>query len=233
MSDQPKKSHLTYEDCVMIQHYWNDNKLSTVKIAELLGKAQSTIWRELKKGADTNLNDIPNDVLLSNKHGFIRYSANIGQRYKLKQHESREGARKLTFYWQTKIEDYLNNKGWTPEDFVVSFPKCPISASTIRNYIRKGYLNIDRTSFGHSYHWSQDKTKPRTLKQAMLHHLEDELGDPQIVKRLPIENRPKSVDNRRYFGHWEGDLVVSRDDKQTLIMVLVERKTRYTVLFLF
>lgn len=235
-TESKSRKRLTYEERVMIQHYWNDNKLSTAEIGRLLGRSQSTIWRELKKGATVNVNELSNDALLANKHGLLTYSATIAQQYKLSKHAVHGGARKLTFYWKTQIEEYLNDKGWSPEDFVSSFPKCPLSASTIRNYIRKGYIVVDRSAYGHSNHWSHKKPKNVSDREIMGHVMEKQLIDEldsnpvQVVKRLSIESRPASVETRRYFGHWEGDLVISRDHKKSSILVLVERKTRYTVI---
>jgi IS30 family transposase len=33
---------------------------------------------------------------------------------------------------------------------------------------------------------------------------------PKIPNRVPIDVRPKSVETRRYYGHWEGDSLISR-----------------------
>ena len=47
----------------------------------------------------------------------------------------------------------------------------------------------------------------------------------KIPNRIPIEERPISVDNRSRFGHWEGDSLVSRKSLAALNS-LVERKSR-------
>ncbi|NKB23581.1 MAG: IS30 family transposase [Kiritimatiellae bacterium] len=49
----------------------------------------------------------------------------------------------------------------------------------------------------------------------------------QHARRTSIEKRPKPVENREEFGHWELDLIVG--EKRTtkpVLMTLVERKTR-------
>lgn len=48
--------------------------------------------------------------------------------------------------------------------------------------------------------------------------------------RLMIGKRPKHVDNRKEFGHYEGDFIESGRDGKGSILVLVERKTRYPFL---
>jgi IS30 family transposase len=45
---------------------------------------------------------------------------------------------------------------------------------------------------------------------------------------VPIKDRPKHVERRKEFGHWEGDLVIFGTTRPSNISCLVERKTRYT-----
>src|SRR5699024_8212569 len=45
-----------------------------------------------------------------------------------------------------------------------------------------------------------------------------------------IEERPKEVDSRQHFGHWEIDTLVGAKDKDDpVLLTLVERKTRYEI----
>jgi len=48
-----------------------------------------------------------------------------------------------------------------------------------------------------------------------------------IDGRIMIDKRPKKVENRREFGHFEGDFIESGKDGKGSLLVLVERKTRY------
>lgn len=45
--------------------------------------------------------------------------------------------------------------------------------------------------------------------------------------RVSIEKRPKYVEKRLQFGHFEGDFIESGKDGEGSLLVLVERKTRY------
>lgn len=47
-----------------------------------------------------------------------------------------------------------------------------------------------------------------------------------IPLRIPLEQRPKEVENREVIGHWEGDAVVSRQSLAAL-QVSAERKSRF------
>ena len=51
-----------------------------------------------------------------------------------------------------------------------------------------------------------------------------------IDGRTMINKRPKRVENRREFGHFEGDFLESGKDGKGSLLVLVERKTRYPFL---
>lgn len=51
-----------------------------------------------------------------------------------------------------------------------------------------------------------------------------------IDGRTMIDDRPKKVDSRREFGHYEGDFIESGKDGKGSLLVLVERKTRYPFL---
>ena len=50
----------------------------------------------------------------------------------------------------------------------------------------------------------------------------------KIKNKISIEQRPKDIDNRESFGHWEGDSIVSKGMK-SFLNTLVERNTRYLV----
>ena len=52
-------------------------------------------------------------------------------------------------------------------------------------------------------------------------------GVSRIPNRVPIQNRPKSVDDKREFGYWEGDLMSFQKNSQHML-VLRERKTMFT-----
>lgn len=51
-----------------------------------------------------------------------------------------------------------------------------------------------------------------------------------IDGRTMIDERPKRVDKRLEFGHFEGDFIESGKDGKGSLLVLVERKTRYPFL---
>lgn len=51
-----------------------------------------------------------------------------------------------------------------------------------------------------------------------------------ISDRTFIDERPKSVATRRFFGDWEADFIVSGKKGSGALLVLVERKSRYVII---
>ena len=52
----------------------------------------------------------------------------------------------------------------------------------------------------------------------------------QLKDRVFIDKRPKSIAKRRFFGDWEGDFIVSGKSGKGVLLVLVERKSRYVII---
>jgi IS30 family transposase len=52
--------------------------------------------------------------------------------------------------------------------------------------------------------------------------------EPSIPNRIPISQRPESVEDRTEFGHWEGDLVHFTRQRD-ILLTLHERSTRLTL----
>lgn len=51
-----------------------------------------------------------------------------------------------------------------------------------------------------------------------------------LTDRVFIDKRPKSIEKRRRFGDFEGDFIVSGKSGKGVLLVLVERKSRYVVI---
>jgi len=73
----------------------------------------------------------------------------------------------------------------------------------------------------------------RQIEHHLYHHAVKRKGGPKrgrsvlIDGRTTIEERPKRVQHRLEFGHYEGDFIESGKDGHGSLLVLVERKTRY------
>jgi len=93
-------------------------------------------------------------------------------------------------------------------------PECYVSHETIYKYIyEKKREWIPLLARGHK------RRRRRTGKYK-------NRGKNRIPGRVPITKRPDSVLNRKIFGHFEADLMVTKVCKAA-ILVLIERKTRF------
>jgi len=172
-------------------------------IARQLGRAPSTIGRELRRAERTR----------------STYRATRGQ------HVARRSAqrpRKLVTHplLQAYVHAQLTQR-WSPEQIArrlkAEYPDDPtmrVSHETIYTYL---------------YVLPRGELK-RTLLRALRHrrtHRRVRRGN--IPAMLSIEERPAEVAARTVPGHWEGDLIVGRRNASAL-GTLVERTTRTTLL---
>lgn len=89
-----------------------------------------------------------------------------------------------------------------------------MSVPTLYSYIKAGILNITEQHLPRA--GKQRKRKAKQYKQSYAK-----------LRGASIEQRPKSVLNRKEFGHWEGDLIVGAQGTKAVCLTLLERKTRY------
>lgn len=52
-----------------------------------------------------------------------------------------------------------------------------------------------------------------------------------LTGRTFINKRPKSIEKHRIFGHWEADFIVSGRQGSHALLVFVERKSQYVLIF--
>ncbi|MBS4710281.1 IS30 family transposase [Aeromonas caviae] len=70
--------------------------------------------------------------------------------------------------------------------------------------------------------------RSHSLRHGKRHTRKGERGTINIVNGISIHERSRHIDNRRIFGHWEGDLVSGTNNSH--IATLVDRKSRYTII---
>ncbi|MCG0740085.1 putative transposase [Lactiplantibacillus plantarum] len=100
----------------------------------------------------------------------------------------------------------------------------------------KAYINLRRWSRPRRY---TTILMPSYLKSAILIYSKKRATVPNIItrsshKRLAgrsIDERPKSIDQRQEFGHFELDTVVGkRNGQESVILTLIERQSRCQIL---
>jgi len=86
-------------------------------------------------------------------------------------------------------------------------------------------------AFTDAYIPSQMKDKPWKYHHKTRRGTCKSRGARQIQYiRTGIKQRPVSVEARKVFGHWEGDLMSFAKNSQ-FMLILQERKTRFTLLY--
>ena len=119
------------------------------------------------------------------------------------------------------IEDKIKNEKWSPDAVVGHIKaeglefKTTICTKTVYNYIDKEiFANITNKDL--LVKKNGKKKKHRRIRTVALNNKNGK----------SISERPEEVDDRLEEGHWEIDLVVGKQGTKTVILTLVERKTR-------
>ena len=90
-------------------------------------------------------------------------------------------------------------------------------AKTIRNCIHKRILNLTE--------------KDMIYKKIYKEKNKEKIHCDKVPAEKSIDFRPKEVNTRSEYGHWEGDLVVGKDGKGAALLTFTERMTREEIIF--
>lgn len=200
-----KKYHqLTLEEREQISML-RQSKTSISKIALAMRRAKSTISREL------NRNEAPAG----------QYWPDTAQALSLKRRK-----RNSVLDRDETLKDFVMTQlcchYWTPE--------------AIAGWLKHRQTKIKSISHESIYAWIyQPAQKKEKLWKFLPRHKAKRgprksrgAGVSRIPNRVPIQERPKHIDRKKEFGHWEGDLMSFQKNSQH-ILVLRERKTMFTL----
>ncbi len=196
-------NQLNIEERVMIGMLKTEGK-SLRTIGEELGRSHSTIARELKR----NVPAIRQGYYLAHKadERADERKRRAGQRERLK-------SRRIRRYVERNLK-----QGWSPEQIAgrlkLKKPDMCISHEAIYQYV---YAEAEELIGYLPRRHKKRHAKGHSRKHRKSH----------IPNRTSISERSEDINERKEFGHWEADSIVSRASKPAL-NVLVERKTRYT-----
>ena len=181
-------------------------------IARQLGRAPSTIGRELRRAARTR----------------STYRATRGQHVARQRAQQPRRPRKLVTH--LRLQAYVRAQlaqCWSPEQIATRLKAAYPDDTTMRVSHETIYTYLYVLPRG---------TLKRELLRALRHrrtHRRSHRHTPERRGRIPdmlsIEERPAEVADRTVPGHWEGDLLVGRRGTSAL-GTLVERTTRTTLL---
>lgn len=203
MRKQYKQLSLEEREWIFV---YKQQGLSNREIGSRLGRDHTTIGRELRRNAPYFQEYI---AIRAHKRAVRR---GIQQRQKAPLKEP------LIYLY---VREHLREK-WTPEAIAgrlpIDHPGKSIHHETIYRYI---YGNDTRTEKLWGY------LKLHRRKRMVKHGRK--VKTEKIVGKS-IDMRPRKVDTRKEFGHWETDLMEGKRSEKQVVSVQVERKTRYIIM---
>src|ERR671911_1632252 len=177
--------------------------LSLRAIAERLGRAASTISRELRRNA------LP-------RGGYLPVHAEGCYLERRQRPAILERDAELGRFVRERLLE-----GWTPEQIAGWLKRGeerqlrPVSLETIYAFIHRAGQRAEKLwrllPRGRAKRGRRRARQPRTT----------------IAGRASIHDRPEAVAERHEAGHWEGDLLICRRTRP--VLVLKERKTRFVL----
>ena len=195
-------------------------KQSVKKISEILKRSRSTIYHEIIRGSVMRI-----QYDLTEKR---QYRADVGQRnyestMRNKQYELKIGK---DHQLETYIREKILKNNYSPDAVIgkIKILKLKftgmICTKTLYNYIDRGiFAGISNNNL-----WEKRKKRKRKyLKISRRISLKNTLA-------RSIESRPKIVNERTEYGHWEGDCVKGPKGKSTSLLTLTERKSRQEII---
>ena len=178
-------------------------------IAKTLGRNKGTISREL-----------------------ARNSAPEYRRYTPCRAHARACERKIAANTHERLKnDFIRQyvmdgleQGWSPEQIAgrirIDHPGYSVNHEAIYQYIYHPQ-NPSRLEMINLLRRAHKKRRNKSIGRKVRKN--------KIPNRIPIDDRPQSVENRYRYGHWEGDSMVSRKSKAAL-NTLAERKSRLVLI---
>lgn len=200
--------HLSQEEREFIAAQLSEGS-SLGDIAKAVGRDKGTISRELKRNSPPE----------RRRYVPCRAHARACER---KTSANKHGRLKNELVRQY-VKDGLA-KGWSPEQISgrirIDHPGQSINHEAIYQYIYHPQ-NLDRLEMINLLRRAHKKRKNKSVGR--------KVRRTTIPNRIPIDARPKSIESRRHYGHWEGDSMISRKSKAAL-NTLVERKSRLVLI---
>ena len=189
------------------------------EIAKILGRDRSTIYREINRGTIVR---VQNDFREEGE-----YRANSAQADYDRQGQNKE--RSLKIGKDRELEEYIRNKmlkdKFSPDAIIgeikikgLKFER-QICTKTLYNYIDAGFLS----GISNKNLWQKRNKKKRGYK--MVSRVNTKNKDCRS-----IEDRPKKINNRVEYGHWEGDSIKGLQGTKASLFTLTERKTREEII---
>jgi len=209
-----KNKHLNFEERMTIQLRLKD-RLSAYKIAKELNRPINTITNEIRRGTTTQIRQGKSIQIYLADTGNAIYEKN-------RQNSCCTFKRLECSEFIDYTVDKFKNASWSFDACVGYALKTGlfkrsqmVCTKTLYNYTDIGLLPLSNIDLPIKL---RRNTKPsRTRKH------KKNLGKS-------IEERPRSIEKRTEFGHWEIDTVIGeKSGKDSVLLTIVERQTRYAI----
>lgn len=204
-NSEKKYAHFCLYERQRIERYLR-KKRSLQFIADKLERSKSNIWGEVQKNSTDKIYDAQK----------AHHKAYVTRKYSKVQCLKVATDIELREFVETQIKDDQSPEAISGRIKNIETHLQSVSAKAIYKFV---YSEYGRQIQSHLYQ-NAVKKKGGPKRGASI----------SIDGRISIEKRPKKVENRREFGHYEGDFIVSGKDGKGVLLVLVERKTRYPFL---
>src|SRR3989338_594753 len=197
-----KNTHFSYEERVKIETFLKE-EYGIRKIARKLHRAKSSVSSEVCRNS-------VNGIYTARKANIKTY-----QRYWRARHQHFKIAmnKALRFFVEEKLKRFWSPEGIAGRLTYVEKHLPSVGKDAVYAFVKSVYgRNLEQ------FLWYRGKKmKPRIARSI-------------IDGRTFIDERPETVANRRFFGDWEADFIVSGKRGSGALLVLVERKSRYVVI---
>ncbi|QAR31489.1 IS30 family transposase [Ornithobacterium rhinotracheale] len=190
--------HLDLLERGMIEAYLKAG-WSISKIARELKRDKSTISRELKR----------------NRTKKGKYKAKTAQTLYSEKKERFLRYRRFTKDIEKRVKQFLY-KRYSPLQIVGYCKRLGLAMVSVERIYQ--YIREDKRKGGYLYKYCRHALKKRKAQ------VSKSVG--KIKNRTSIDERPQVVNDRKEFGHWEGDLVEGKNHKGFLL-TLTERVSRF------
>ncbi len=206
---------MTYTDRLKLEAMYN-SKIPVKVIADTLGFSFQAVYYELKKGFYMHTN--------SDLTETKRYSCDKAQAKTDYEQSSKGASIKLAndYDFVKFVEDMIKQK-YSPGAILgyIKFNnlkfKTNVCRATLYSYIDKGlFLNV---------------TNKDLLRKGKKKKKYKKVRAKKAPAGTSIEKRPKYIEERKEFGHWELDTVIGKRKKGEVLFVLTERMTRYEIIY--
>lgn len=197
--------HLSQEERYTIT-YFSRRRTPQVEIAKAMGRSPSTISRELRR----NIGDRADGI----------YRAEAAHQHAIaRRRRARRGTQFSDEQWAYIVS--LITQDFSPEQIAGILRKdglFKISPETIYKFILRNQKKGGRL-------YKHLRIMPKIRRKR--YNTKDSRG--RLEGKRHISTRPKAIDDRSEFGHWEADTVIG-SDRHNCLLTMVERKTGYLII---